>query len=131
MPDSLGIGRAFVRTLPCLLEAIDGEVSQSRLRQMMRHQLRLCLGCVGELLSAGIGDTAMQLLASPPQQARIGRVLQQGVFEYVRGIRRLAMAKDQPRARELLESRLQREAGHRSDGLEQSICELSTDCSAD
>src|SRR5262249_22287643 len=39
--------------------------------------------------------------------------------------------KNQASARELLESGLQCEPGHRSDGLEQSVRELATDCSAD
>ena len=69
---------------------------------MMRHQLRLCLCQLGELAFERIGDTAMQLLAPPPQQARVRCILQQGVLEDVRGIRWFAAAEDQSGARELL-----------------------------
>jgi hypothetical protein len=98
---------------------------------MMRHELRLCLRQLGELALERIGDTAMQLLAPPPQQARVRCILQQGVLEDIRGIRRLAAAEDQSSARELLQSRLQRIAGNRRHGREQAIRELTTDGSTD
>src|SRR5262249_9436239 len=98
---------------------------------MMRHELRLCLRQLGELAFECIGDTAMQLLAPPPQQARVRCILQQGVLEDIRGIRRLAAAEDQSSARELLQSRLQRIAGNRRHGRKQAIRELTSDGSAD
>src|SRR5262249_58917611 len=103
MPNGLRIGRALVRTLPGFSQVIDGEFGESRLRQMMRHELRLCLCQLGELALERIGDTAMQFLAPPPQQARVRCILQQGVLEDIRGIRWLAAAKDQSSARELLQ----------------------------
>jgi hypothetical protein len=69
---------------------------------MMRHELWLCLCQLGELAFERIGDTAMQLLAPPSQQARIRCILQQGVLEDIRRIRWLAAAKDQSSVRELL-----------------------------
>src|SRR6516165_11291811 len=98
---------------------------------MMRHELWLCVCQLGELAFERIGDTAMQLLASPPQQARVRCILQQGVLEDIRGIRRLAATEDQSSARKLLERRLQRIAGNRRHGREQAIREFATDSSAD
>src|SRR5262249_40497335 len=98
---------------------------------MQGHELRLCLCQLGELAFERIGDTAMQLLAPSPQQARVRCILQQGVLEDIRGIRRLATAKDQSSACELIQSRLQCIAGNRCDGREQAIRELTTDSRAD
>src|SRR5262245_18261021 len=98
---------------------------------MMRHELRLCLRQLGELAFERIGDKAMQLLATPPQQARVRCILQQGVLEDIRGIRRLAAAEDQSSARELIQSRLQRTADNRRDGRSQAVRELTSDGSAD
>src|SRR6266550_7194299 len=98
---------------------------------MMRHQLRLCLCQLGELAFERIGDTAMQLLAPPPQQACVRCILQKGVLEDIRGIRWLATAKDQSSARELVQSRLQCIAGNRCDSRKQAIRELTPDSRAD
>src|SRR5215468_11494458 len=98
---------------------------------MMRHELGLCFRQLGELAFKRIGDTAVQLLAPPPQQARVRRILQQGVLEDIRGIRWLAAAKDQSSARELLQSRLQCIAGNRRYSCEQEIREFTTDSRAD
>src|SRR5215813_6427851 len=98
---------------------------------MMRHKLRLRLCQLGELALERIGDTAMQLLAPSPQQARVRRILQQSVLEDIRGIRRLAATKDQSSARELLQRRLQCIAGNRCHSREQAIRELATNSRAD
>src|SRR5262249_45234739 len=102
-----------------------------RLCQVMRHELRLCLCQLGELALERIGDTAMQLLAPPPQQARVCCILEQGVLEDIRGIRRLAAAKDQSSARKLLQRRLQSIAGNRCHAREQAIREFATDSRSD
>src|SRR5262245_29677074 len=98
---------------------------------MMRHELWLCLRQLGELALERIGDALMQLLAPPPQQARVRCILQQGVLEDIRGLRWLAAATDQSSARELLQSRVECSAGNRCHGREQAIRELTTDGRAD
>src|SRR5262245_35415724 len=98
---------------------------------MMCHELWLCFCQLAELAFERIGDAAMQLLAPPPQQACVRRILQQGVLEDIRGIRWLAAAKDQSSARELLQSRPQCIAGNRCYGREQAIREFTTDSRAD
>src|SRR6516165_3780700 len=90
-------------------------------------------GCVSANSANWLSSASaiMQLLAPPPQQARVRRILQQGVLEDIRGLRWLAAAKDQSSARKLLQRRLQCIAGNRCHGGEQAIREFATDSRAD
>src|SRR5438046_9649817 len=130
MPDGLGIGRAFVRTLPGFSKVIDGPFDEPRLRQMMRHKLRLCFRQFGELVFERFGDTAMQLLAPCPQHARVSSLLQQAVLEHARAIRWFATTDDQSGARELRRRALQGIAGKSCLADAAALRHVATDSSA-
>src|SRR5215470_1991761 len=63
---------------------------QSGLSAVMCQQLRLALGCLGELAFNCFGNACMKRAAGLAQQRAIGRVPHQGMLEQVSRIRRQA-----------------------------------------
>jgi hypothetical protein len=61
---------------------------EARLRVMMRQQLGLRLGGLWKVLFEDLCNVLMVLLTCAPQQGLIGGILDQGVLEAVRRVRR-------------------------------------------
>ena len=71
------------------------------------------------------GDSGVQVLSPSAEQGAIGSVLHQRVLEEVRGVRRRAAAKQQPRSGEPVESGLQLDDGSLRYRLNQLVAKLS------
>ena len=93
----------------------------------MCDEFRLRFDRVGELVLEGFGNPTVELLTFPSQQARVRRILQERVLEYVRAVRRLTLAEDNFGSRELRQGVLQQQSGARSHAREQSVGELTAD----
>ena len=57
-----------------------------RLGVVMGEQLGLCVGFIRKLLFQNISDSGMQIPAPGLEQAFVGRILYQRVFEYKAGL---------------------------------------------
>jgi hypothetical protein len=77
------------------------------------------------------GDPGMQLPSRPAQQGAVGRILDQGVLEQVRGLRRHSALKDQAGIDEALERLLEPLCGELADRRCQLIGEFTADRGAD
>ena len=93
----------------------------------MCDEFRLRFDRAGELVLEGFGNPTVELLTFPSQQARVRRILQERVLEYVRAVRRLTLAEDNFGSRELRQGILQQQSGARSHAFEQSVGELTAD----
>ena len=124
--DGFSICRPLDRALSSYAKVLDRLLAKPGLLQVVRHQLWLCLNGLGELLFESVGDSAVELLAFTPRQARISGILHERVLENVRGIRRVPPSKDQIRGGELRESSPERGARYGRHSCKQPIRELST-----
>ena len=87
--------RALQRSLSRFAPQARGLIDQPSLGAMMRQQLRLALGDLGELAFKGFGDTGVKRASWLAQQRAIGRVLHQGMLEQVGRMRRHALPEQQ------------------------------------
>jgi hypothetical protein len=83
MPDRLGVGGTLDGALACLSQVVDGAFREPGLDQMMRQKLGLSLHGFGEALFESIGNAVMKLLPLAAHEGAVGRVLNQGVLEYI------------------------------------------------
>ena len=83
----LEVGGARERPARCPLQVDDGALGLAGLREVVRQQLGLALGRLGEALLQGRRDPAVQLLAPAPEQALVGGVAHQRVLEAVGRVR--------------------------------------------
>ena len=88
MPNRFGIGRTLGSTLARLLPIGQGLCHQACLRIVMRQQLGLGLAEVGKAHLQYLRNALMVLLTGAAQQRLIRCVLDQGVLEEVRRLRR-------------------------------------------
>ena len=84
-----------------------GFLEQSRLRAVARQHLRLRLGDVGEMRFESLRDPHVQGAPRLAQQGAVSQILQEGVFEEVRRVRRDAPPRQQTGPYEMLERRVQ------------------------
>ena len=85
----------------------DGALDQSGLSAMPGNQLRLLLRQFGEALLENLRGASVQFLAPTPQQAFVGRVLYQSVFEAIVGVGQRALEEQDVGLREPLQRCLQ------------------------
>jgi hypothetical protein len=90
--------------LPRLQPLIDRAFGVPGSRQVMGEQFRLALDQIGEMLFQRRRDARVQFLPSPAQEGRVGCVLHQRVLEQVGGVRSGAVAEQQSRIPELIQS---------------------------
>jgi hypothetical protein len=81
--DRFRVSRALERLLPSPLPIEDGLLRESCFGVVLRQQLWLCGHCFGELCLQHPGHLLVHLLPGALEQRRIGRVLDQGMFEAV------------------------------------------------
>ena len=70
-------------------------LDQAGLGAVMRQELRLALGDLGELAFEGFGDTGVKRASRLAQQRAIGRVLHQRMLEQIARMRRHALPEQQ------------------------------------
>ena len=90
VPDGFRVRRSLDRAQTCNAQISDSMSGQPSLFKVMRHPFGLCLHNLRELRLQGFGDVVVKLLTLAAQKAVIGRILDEGVLEDVRGIRQLA-----------------------------------------
>src|SRR5262245_45310931 len=81
MSDCFCIRRALDGTLTSPLPVCESRLAEAGLRIMMRYQLRLGLGNLGELCRQRLSNTLMVLLPRALQQRLIGGILDEGMLE--------------------------------------------------
>ena len=74
---------------------------------MTRQHFGLVLGDLVELGLEGLGDSSMKVASRLAQQQAIGGILHKSMFEKIGGIRRHALAEQQPRPHESVELHFQ------------------------
>ena len=102
-------------------------VVQTRRCVVLGEQLGLGGSCLWKPLLEHPGDAGMELLASGFEERLVGNVLHHGVLEGVNGIRRDAVAEDQLRSDQLVETRAQLILGPVGDRGEQRMGKLAAD----
>ena len=103
MPDRLAVRGSLGRTPPGPLPIVDGFADETRLRAVLREQLRMRLLQLREGSFEDALDPRVDLSALATQQAAVGGILEQRVLESVGGKRRLTPLHDHRRRGELLE----------------------------
>jgi hypothetical protein len=81
MPDRLCIGVALDRPFPCEGPVDDRLFFEATLAEMMSKQFRPGFNNIWELGFEDRGDAAVELLALATQQASVGHVTHERVFE--------------------------------------------------
>src|SRR5262245_61491304 len=109
------IRRCADRLLSSPLPVGYGCISQTSLRVMVRHDLRLNICRLWKLLYERAANEAMQLLPTASHQTCIGGILHKSVLELIRGIGWHPTLEDQLRVNELREGRIEFLLRERSD----------------
>jgi hypothetical protein len=86
MRNRFRMGRALTRLLSSALPIGQRLSAQPCLRIVVGHQLGLHHRHLRKLCLQGLGNPLVVVLARAPQQGRIGRLLDQGMLEDVRGL---------------------------------------------
>src|SRR5271165_2059181 len=130
MDDRFLEGRAAKGLIARLAPPFNGEVVEAGLSEMMRDRFGLGRGALG-LVAQNFSGAAVQRLAAALEQALIGRVLDQRVFEEVVRLRSIAVDEQDVGLGEPLQSRPESgfvETGH---GLKQHVREAAPKHGAD
>jgi hypothetical protein len=117
--------RAFHRPLPGPLPIGHSLRAQVRLRVVVRQPLGLRLAARRNARRHHLGHTLMGLLAGAPQQGLIGGVLDQGMLETVRRLRRQPLPVQELGRDQLVQPLLHGVLVPGRDGLQQFIGELT------
>src|SRR5262245_65896280 len=116
----------FDRALPSFSQILNGLLGESRLREVIRHQLGLRFDRLGKSFQQGISYPTVKLLALAPHHSGIGCILNQRMLEEVDRIRWFPASENQLGGSNVRERGLQRGAGGRSDRREQTVTEFAT-----
>src|SRR5262249_9960049 len=126
MPNRFTIARALHRLIASPNPVSDGLVVKTCFCAVAGANL--WGGCcdVGELAFDGRGDTAVELLASAPEQSAVRGILDQRVLEGVFRVGRAPAAEDEFGADEPRQGIVQLRLRHRRDRADQFVREVST-----
>src|SRR5215472_10678540 len=91
----LDIGRANDSAVASALEVCAGRVGRTGLTIVVGHYFGLRLNRRWKVFGQHVGDAAVELLALATQQASVGHVTHERVFEQISSVRRQALPKQQ------------------------------------
>src|ERR1700722_3637320 len=103
MSERFDPSRAPERTFCRFLPVIDGTFEDSGLREVMSHDLGVCLGNFGKTVFERIAYAPVQFLAGAAQQDAIGGILDKSVFEHEGDAGRRAGAENEASLHQLIE----------------------------
>src|SRR5215813_11871052 len=126
MPNRFTIARALHRLTASPNPVSDGLVVTTCSTAMAGENFGMRCCDVGELAFDGRGETAVELLASAPEQGAVGGILDQRVLEGVFRVGRAPAAEDELGADELRQGIVQLRLRHRRDRADQFVREVST-----
>src|SRR6266700_4138683 len=96
MADRFDMSEAHLSMPPCLEPLIYRSAGIACAGQMMCEQFRLALDEIGEILFEDRRDAGVEFLTAAAQQGAVGGVLHQRVLEQIGGMRRGAVAEEEP-----------------------------------
>src|SRR5215813_11800152 len=85
----------FDRALPSFSQILNSLLGETRLREVIRHQLGLGFDRLGKSSHQGVNNSTVKLLALAPHHSGIGCILNQRMLEEVDRIRWFPASEDQ------------------------------------
>src|SRR6516162_1725624 len=125
MPNRFTIARALHRLIASLNPVSDGLVVKTCFCAVAGENFGMRCCDVGELALDGRGDTAVELLASAPEQGAVRGILDQRMLESVFRVGRAPAAEDELGSDELCQGLVQLRLRHRRDRADQFVREVS------